>query len=144
MSDDPKSFLSRLGIKTSEKWFKVVRNGREYWESETFRQQQALEAENKEKRSRLREALGIKDEDVERNADLLLALLERCYPFGDPSFNPDIIYRQAANEYGFEPKYVLVLIDDLIRRRLVWFEYSQDPSLHPKDSLDHWRLSKKA
>ena len=130
-----------LNIK-DEKWFKTVKNDVEYWESETSRQEKELRLERKEERRILRDSLNINEENVEENADLLMDMLEKFYTFGDPSFEPNIIYLRSEEEYGFEPEYVDTLIKNLTNRKILNFEYTKDPEIHPKDVLDHWRLIK--
>lgn len=137
--------LQLLGIrprKTKERWYKVVRNGTEYWESETFRRNEDLAAAQKAQRTKLRIERSFNEHDVVANADLLMELLEECYQFGDPTFRPDVIYRRAGEKFGFEPDYVGTLVNNLVHRKLVRFEYDPNPNLHPKDSLDYWRLHK--
>ena len=126
--------------KSKEQWYKVTRNGVEYWESETSRRNNALAAEEKLKRAEIRTKTGFQEHDIERNADRFMELLDECYQFGDPSFNPSEIYIQAGEKLGYESNYIGKLINNLVDRKLVIFEYDPNPNLHPKDSLDYWRL----
>jgi hypothetical protein len=126
-----------------EGWRRIeLSDGRVLWESERGRQERECRAREEAERAAVREATGFVAEDMDGNADRLMEALESCYRFGDPDFDPTIIFTEAARRFGFESDYVGHLVNNLVRRNIVTFEYTRDRSLHPRDVLDHWRLSK--
>jgi len=125
-----------------ENWFKVVKNGVVYWESETYRSEQKQLAEQRRARAEIRMSTGFKEHAIEENADRLMALLESFYPFGDADFNPQSVFLKAEMTYGYEADYLKLLISNLVQRKVVRFEYISDPDVDPRDALDYWRLHK--
>jgi hypothetical protein len=67
----------------------------------------------------------------------LVALAEAGY-FAAASYDPSAFIEIARNRFNVSWQQAL---DELIAAGLVQFRYSNDPTLHPRDSLDYWRAS---
>jgi len=124
------------------KWYEVERDGRVILESESYRENRAIEENVKLSRKNIRSELKMDLEDIDNNADLLMDSMESFYTFGDKTYSPNIIYLKAGELFGFEAKYVKSLVSNLCERKIVVFEYDPDPDLDIKDSLDCWHLIK--
>ena len=77
--------------------------------------------------------------------ELLRRLKEGGY-FQPTTFDPAPIFQVCRRHLGIDvtsreqDERLTSVINGLVQSGLIKFEYSSDPRLHPKDSLDHWRL----
>ena len=117
-------------------------NGRILYESEEYRKDQEFRKTERAERTQLRESLGIRLDNIEANAELLFGMMESRGCFGDPSYDPTVIFTPAASQFGFEPEHVMVLIDDLIKRKRISFHYNPGYDGDPRGILDTWNVVK--
>jgi hypothetical protein len=86
-----------------------------------------------------------KDKHVKAETEFLQHLSGRGY-FKEGSFDPRAVFEAARKHLGIHVTSVegserlTTVINRLVRKGVIRFEYSGDPTLHPKDVLDHWRL----
>ena len=121
----------------------VLRNGMTIYESEEYRQEKARREDERAERTQLRAKLGIKLEDVEGNAERLFRMMDEQQCFGDPAYNPAIIFRPAASQLGLEPEHVMTLIDHLLKQGRISFHYNPDHAGDPREVLDTWNVLKR-
>ncbi len=82
---------------------------------------------------------------MKAEANFLRHLNTRGY-FGGGSFDPQPVFEAARQHLGIdvtsveENERLTTVINRLVDDGILRVEYSQDPTLHPKDQLDHWRL----
>jgi len=76
------------------------------------------------------------------DATKLMALIEAVYQFGDPDYEPAVIYLEAESKLGFDDDYVDELVQQLVKQQIVQIEYRPGPDMHPGEAYDYWRLSK--
>ena len=75
-----------------------------------------------------------------------IAELKEIGYFGRESFDPSPVLKVAKKRLGIDvcraggSDQLSTVINGLVRRGVIHFEYSRDPVLHPKDVLDYWRL----
>lgn len=112
-------------------------------ESEEYRKDQERRKAERAERTQLRERLGVRLNNIEANAELLFGMMEACGCFGDPTYDPSVIFTPAAVQYGFEPEHVTILIDDLIKRKKISFHYNPDYVGDPREILDTWNVVKR-
>lgn len=117
-------------------------DGRTLYESEEYRKEKARREKERAERALLRERLDIRLDNIEANAELLYRMMDRDGCFGDPSYDPSVIFTPAASQFGLEPEHVMVLIDDLIKRKKISFHYNPHYVGDPREVLDTWNVVK--
>ena len=76
----------------------------------------------------------------------LLARLKQAGYFERGDFDPEPVFQVCRVHFGLDivnpidREQIYAMIDCLTADGLARFEYSSDPKLHPKDTLDYWRL----
>jgi hypothetical protein len=82
---------------------------------------------------------------VKAETKFLRDLRQRGY-FAKEGFDPQPVFDAAKKHLGIdattveENERLTTVINRLVREGVIRFEYSQDPSRHPKDVPDHWRI----
>jgi hypothetical protein len=77
---------------------------------------------------------------------LLLVRLKQSGYFDGLGFDPKPVYTVCHRDLSIDVttteggRRLDELIRSLVSDQLIRFEYSPDPTLHPKDSLDYWRI----
>lgn len=76
----------------------------------------------------------------------LLARLKQTGYFDRGEFDPQPVFQVCRVHFGLDvstqagSEQIDVMIRRLTADGLAQFEYSSEPTLHPKDKLDYWRL----
>ncbi len=82
---------------------------------------------------------------MKAESKFLTDLIENGY-FAKGRFDPQPVFDAARKHLGIdvcsseENERLTAVINRMVREGVIRFEYSQDPALHPRDVLDHWRL----
>ena len=75
----------------------------------------------------------------------LYHLRQRGY-FAEGDYDPQPVLDAARKYLGIDARTAAgsdrlnIVINGLVQRGAIRFEYSRDPTQHPKDILDYWRL----
>lgn len=86
------------------------------------------------------EAISLTKEEIVVVADDFFQLLTDCYEFGDPDYEPSVIYKEAKKQRGYDEFVVDTLLTNLRERHVVVFEQHPGPFSHSADQYDMWRL----
>ncbi|MBS1938893.1 MAG: hypothetical protein JSS84_13885 [Bacteroidetes bacterium] len=117
-------------------------NGKTLFESDEYRRDHERRKVERTARTQLRERLGIRLDNIEANAKLLFDMMETNGCFGETTYDPSVIFIPAASKFGLEPEHVMVLIDDLIKRKKISFHYNPHHLGDPREILDMWNVMK--